>query len=115
MIEEAETTLEEMTSTAPYRESVWILLASLQHESGQTNVAIETLSDGLRLIPQSAKILYKLSAYCFTCGRNPEGYERLTDALMINFEDHHLLFSDAPFLQQVQAVTDIIDLYKNEK
>jgi len=115
LIDEAETILEEMTTTAPYRESVWLLLASLQHQFGQTSVAIQTLEEGIKLITQSAKLLYKLAAYYFVTDRSSDGFERLTDALLINYDEHELLFSDAPILKNNKAINDIIDLYKNEK
>ena len=115
LIDEAETKLEEMTDTSPYRESVWLLLASLQHQYGQTAVAINTLQEALKLIAKSAKLLYKLSAYCFLTDKSAEGFERLTDALLLSFEEHELLFSDAPGLAKNKAINDIIDLYRNEK
>ncbi len=114
LIEEANETLIEMKTSMPYRESVWLLLASLQHQYSDASQAINTVYEGLKIITQSAKLMYKAAAYCFLLERNEEGYDRLTDALLLNFSEHDLLFLDAPHLQDNQAIRDVIDLYKNE-
>ena len=113
-IEEAKKTLEEMRTTIPYRESVWLLLSSLHFQYGSVTDAIATLYEGLKLITQSAKLTYKLAAYCFLAERSEEAYDRLTDALLLDFNLHTLLFADAPKLEYNQAVLDVIDLYRSE-
>ena len=91
-----------------------LLLASLHEQYGQTDDAIATLYEGLKIITQSAKIMYKLAAYCFIAERSEEAYDRLTDALLLDYSAHELLFVDAPHLENNQAVRDVIDLYRND-
>ncbi|MBI1307620.1 MAG: tetratricopeptide repeat protein [Bacteroidetes bacterium] len=113
-LDDAERHLNNLVNDHPTMPEAWLLLATLQHELQDDIQAIETLLEGLDRVRDKSKLHYKLAAYYLGMGKAQEGYEHLTDALTINFEEHILLFEDAPFLERVKAVIDIIDLYRKD-
>ena len=110
--EEAEDTLKNVTDFCPTYDEAWLELARIYHELGETYDAIQLLEGALDRVKDKSRVHYRLAAYYLLNGVARNGYEHLTDALLINFDDHPMLFEDAPFLQNVQAVNDIIDLYR---
>lgn len=73
--------------------------------------AIELLKTWIKNVKPDHRILYRLASYLLTKGSTEEGYNYLHLALQMEPEEHILLFAHAPFLESVENVSNIIDLY----
>ena len=74
----------------PEEPNIWLDLAeSLISRDGNTSIGIETLKNALVLFPDNPSLLYRLSYYEITAGKQKEGYRLLQQALEINTEGYH--------------------------
>ncbi|MFT4522187.1 MAG: tetratricopeptide (TPR) repeat protein [Bacteroidia bacterium] len=104
-----------LTNLAPHSVGIWLVMATIHHEQYEdTSKAIEILHEALALNDGNAELTYKLAAYYFCSGESDFAYNLLQAALMTDFDSHYLIYEDAPFLNRVRAVQDIIDLYKKK-
>jgi tetratricopeptide (TPR) repeat protein len=110
--EKAEEMYEKITRLEPQLAEGWLDLALCRLELGHSETAITTLLSGEETNPENHKIIYRLSSYYYLSGQSIKGFEYLTLALCLNWEDHFLLFEHAPFLQHVESVAETIDLYR---
>jgi tetratricopeptide (TPR) repeat protein len=75
-------------------------------------LAISLLSEALKSNYDCHQYHYRLVSYLYATGKTKEALEHLDIALMLNFEDHFLLYEFTPSLQNVKEVTTAIDLYR---
>ncbi|MCF8219251.1 MAG: tetratricopeptide repeat protein [Bacteroidales bacterium] len=74
----------------PEDPNVWLDLAeALIYRDEDTAIGIETLKNALVLFPDNPSLLYRLSYYELTDGRQKEGYRLLQQALLTNIEGYN--------------------------
>ena len=74
----------------PEDPNIWLDLAeSLIYRDNDTAIGIETLKNALILFPNNTSLLYRLSYYELTDGKQKEGYRLLQQALLTNIEGYH--------------------------
>lgn len=72
--------------------------------------AIELIREALKIEYDCHQYHYRLVNYLYAMGKTKEALEHLDIALMLNFEDHFLVFELSPSLQNVSEILTAIDL-----
>ena len=75
--------------------------------------AVQLLMDHIEYHDKDARIFYRIASYTFTLGQFEKGYNFLHAALKLNPKEYILLYEFAPFLENNQNITNIIDIYIN--
>ncbi len=73
--------------------------------------AVSLLLQQIKLGLSDYRFYYRLSSYLFQMGEYESAYNHLHEALKIKPEEYMLLFEYAPFTEDNETVTNIIDLY----
>lgn len=77
----------------------------------ETEHAISLLVDELSKNNGDYRYFYRISSYLFQIGEYESAYNYLHQALELNAEEYFLLYEYAPFTENNETVTNIIDLY----
>ena len=86
-------------------------LAQAYVEKDEVEEAIEALIRHFKNFPDDYRFLYRIASYEFQAGNYQSGYEYLHKALQEKPEEYPLLYEYAPFLENNDTITNIIDLY----
>lgn len=97
------------------QDTIEILLdyAHAKFELGDLEDAVQLLMDHIEYHDKDARIFYRIASYTFTLGQFEKGYNFLHAALKLNPKEYILLYEFAPFLENNQNITNIIDIYIN--
>jgi tetratricopeptide (TPR) repeat protein len=95
------------------QETIEILLdyAHAKFELGDLEDAVQLLLDNIEYHDEDSRIYYRIASYSFTLGEFEKGYNFLHTALKLNPSEYILLYEFAPFLENNQNITNIIDIY----
>jgi len=77
----------------------------------ETKEAINLLKHHSEELDDDYRIIYRISSYLLSIGLFEEAYHYLHLALQSNPNEYFLLFEYAPFAENIENVTNIIDLY----
>jgi len=94
-------------------ETTEILLdyAHAKFELEDVEGAVQLLLSNLENHDEDHRVYYRVASYTFTLGHYEKGYNFLHAALQLNKDEYILLYEFAPFLENVENVSNIIDLY----
>ncbi|MFN5920192.1 MAG: hypothetical protein ACK45I_02710, partial [Bacteroidota bacterium] len=56
---------------------------------------------------------YRLFTYLYLTGKTVQAKEYLETALLLNFNDHFLIYEWAPSILQADEITQLIDAFRN--
>ncbi|MDB4161845.1 tetratricopeptide repeat protein [Bacteroidia bacterium] len=87
--------------------------AHAKFEMGDIEDSVQLLLENLEDHDEDHRMYYRIASYSFTLGHFEKGYNFLHAALGINPEAHVLLFEFSPFTENMENITNIIDLYTN--
>lgn len=95
------------------QDTVEILLdyAHSKFEMEEIQDAVDLLLEHLEDHDEDARMYYRIASYTYTLGQNEKACSFLHAALKINPKEYFLLYEFAPFLENVENVSNIIDLY----
>jgi tetratricopeptide (TPR) repeat protein len=96
-------------------DTIEILLdyAHAKFELGDLEDAVQLLMDNIENHDKDSRIFYRIASYIFTLGEFEKGYNFLHAGLKLNPKEYILLYEFAPFLENNQNITNIIDIYIN--
>jgi tetratricopeptide (TPR) repeat protein len=72
-------------------------------------MAIEMIQEALKIEPDCHQYHYRLVSYLYSVGRSKEALDHLEIALLLNFNDHFLLFELTPVFSQVPEILEAIE------
>jgi len=87
--------------------------AHAKFELEEIEEAIDLLLENLENHDEDHRMYYRIASYAFTLGHYEKGYNFLHAALKMNPKEYILLYEFAPFAENVETITNIIDLYTN--
>jgi tetratricopeptide (TPR) repeat protein len=96
----------------PLNPEVWKNWSFVHFESGNFVEAYDLILAGLEEIPDDADLHYRAVIYLINAGNYKEGFNYLENALILDFEKHHVLFEFFPRLETQKALFKIIDQYR---
>ncbi len=73
--------------------------------------AIKLLQNHFETIAEDHRILYRIASYYFCLGQYENGYNYLHAALQTKPDEYFLVYEYSPFVENIENVTNIIDLY----
>lgn len=85
--------------------------AHAKFELGEIAEAVDLLLENLENHDEEHRMYYRVAAYSFTLGHFEQGYNFLHAALKMNPKEYILLYEFAPFTENLENVSNIIDLY----
>lgn len=88
--------------------------AQAMHHFDATEPAVAMLENHSKVFDIDHRILYRICSYKFCLGHFEEGYTLLHEALDLNASDYFLLYEYSPFVENIENVTNIIDLYTQD-
>lgn len=96
-------------------DTIEILLdyAHAKFELGDLEDAVQLLMDNIENHDKDSRIFYRIASYIFTLGEFEKGYNFLHAGLKLNPKEYILLYEFAPYLENNQNITNIIDIYIN--
>ena len=91
---------------------IWLNWSFIYYEQGDYKKAIELIQSGIEELPESSELYYRLTAYLISAGKYKEAFHYLENALILNFDNHKVLFDFFPRLETQKALFKIIDQYR---
>jgi tetratricopeptide (TPR) repeat protein len=85
--------------------------AHAHFEFKETKKAVELLKKHYETVAKDYRILYRIASYLFSLGHFENGYNYLHSALQIKPSEYFLLYEYSPFVENIENVSNIIDLY----
>ncbi|PCJ65658.1 MAG: hypothetical protein COA58_09645 [Bacteroidetes bacterium] len=85
--------------------------AHAKFELDEIDDAIDLLLEHLENHDEDHRMYYRIASYTFTIGHYEKGYNFLHAALKMNPKEYILLYEFAPFTENMDTITNIIDLY----
>ena len=76
----------------PENTDIWLDWSFIYHESGEKDKAIELIERGLEESPDNSDLLYRMVVYQIQAGQYKEAFTYLENALILDFENHEVLF-----------------------
>jgi tetratricopeptide (TPR) repeat protein len=94
-------------------DTVEILLdfAHAKFDLGLIEESVQLLLENLENHDEDHRMYYRIASYCFTLGHYEKAYNFLHAALDMKPEEYILLYEFAPFTENIENVSNIIDLY----
>ncbi len=90
----------------------WIAFADFFYHYDQIDLAIQTLFQAEKSVPENVQVLYKLSGYLTENGNAQLAKIYLKKALTLNFSMHTELFLDFPDLQSKRWIKNMIGQFQ---
>ena len=106
---------EEASQLNPKNPEIWLQWAFLHYEQGDYNKAVELTLQGIDELPEDSNLYYRVTAYLIAAGKYKQAFTFLENALVLNFENHTVLFEFFPKLATQKALFRIIDQYRNKE
>lgn len=103
---------EEASQLNPSNVEVWLEWSWIYYEQGDYNRAIELILSGIDECPEDSNLYYRITAYLIAAGKYKQAFNFLENALVLNFENHKVLFEFFPKLETQKALFRIIDQYR---
>lgn len=85
--------------------------AHAKFEMGDIDESVQLLLENLEDHDEDHRMYYRIASYCFTLGQFEKGYNFLHAALGMKPKEYVLLYEFAPFTENIETITNIIDLY----
>ena len=63
---------------------------------------------------EDSNLLYRITAYLIAAGKYKEAFNYLENALILNFDNHTVLFEFFPKLETQKALFRIIDQFRKD-
>ena len=98
----------------PEDKEIWVNWSMIYYEQGEYEKAINLMVHALEELPDEADFFYQITAYLISAGRYKEAFNYLENALILNFDDHTILFDFFPQLETQKALFKIIDQFRNK-
>jgi tetratricopeptide (TPR) repeat protein len=108
----AEQAYQKVIELAPDDPDIRLDYSALLMEQSRNDESIEILAEGIKYNPDNSELYYRLAFYQYIAGNKHEAYVVLADALMLNHEQHTLLFEYLPQLADDVTIMQMIDIYK---
>jgi len=96
----------------PLNPEVWKNWSFVHFESGNFVEAYDLILAGIEELPEDAELYYWAVIYLINAGKYKEAFNYLENALILDFEKHHVLFEYFPRLETQKALYKIIDQYR---
>ncbi|MCF6352272.1 MAG: tetratricopeptide repeat protein [Cyclobacteriaceae bacterium] len=105
---------EESAMLNPTDYQTWVDWSFLVYEQGDISKAIRLIERGLRELPETAELHYRITAYFLTNGMHKEALKSLENALVLNFEKHIDLLEFFSEIKMQKALYKIIEKHRKE-
>ena len=105
---------EEASMLSPEDKEIWLDWSYIYYEQGEYNKAIELIINGLEETPDEADYFYRITAYLISAGKYKEAFNYLENALILDFDNHTVLFDFFPQLETQKALYKIIDQFRKD-
>ena len=105
---------EEAVSLDPEEISIYLDWSFIYFESGEMDVALNILKEGLEENPDSPELYYRMTAYLIESGKYKEAFIFLENALVLDFEMHTVLYDFFPRLETQKALFKLIDQFRKD-
>ena len=98
----------------PNNSDIWLDWSFIYHDQGEHDKSIELMERALEETPDDSHLLYRMVVYQISAGLYKEAFTYLENALILNFENHQVLFEFFPKLETQKALYKIIDQYREK-
>lgn len=113
--EKANNLYDTLSDQFPENPEIWIDWSTCVYETGTPDEALMIIEAGLKHIPYSVGLMYRMGALCYLVRQKETGLFIMANALQINPEEHILMFKFAPELKKSTAILKLIAEYTNPK
>jgi tetratricopeptide (TPR) repeat protein len=86
----------------------------IYYESGDLEVAINIIKEGMEDNPDASELYYRMTAYLIEYGKYKEAFIFLENALVLDFEMHTVLYEFFPRVETQKALFKIIDQFRKD-
>jgi tetratricopeptide (TPR) repeat protein len=107
---EAKDLYKRLIESDPTMMEAWLDWSFIEFMEEDPELGIGLICEALKIDYDCHQYHYRLVSYLYATGKTKEALEHLDIALMINFEDHFLLFELTPALQNVKEILTAIEL-----
>lgn len=112
--EEAEMGYRKAVELGDYQLDTWLFWTDILQFLGEFESATQTLLQASEYFPDEYEIEYRLAGIYFMNADDAKGKFHLSNALRLNFKNHHLLQELFPAAWERKVVRNMIDKYKSE-
>ena len=98
----------------PEQKEIWLDWSMIYFDQGDYSRAIELINNGLEENPDDSDLLYRMVVFQITAGHYKEAFTFLENALILDFDNHEVLFEFFPKLETQKALFKIIDQFRKE-
>ncbi len=96
----------------PQNEELWVDFANLLIQQKEYTAAIDLMLMGLKNLPDSAEINYKLGISYYLSGDTFNAQEYVRNGLQLNYDGHDMIFETLPVLANDPSIIDLINSHK---
>jgi len=96
----------------PTNPEIWKNWSFVHYEMGNFAEAYDLVMAGIEELPEEAELYYRAVVYLISAGKYKEAFTYLENALILDFEMHHILFEFFPRLETQKGLYKIIDQYR---
>jgi len=105
---------EESAMLNPADIQTWLDWSFLVYEQGDMLKAINLIERGLEELPETAELIYRITAYQLANGMHKDALKSLENALVLNFEKHTELLEFFSELKMQKALYKLIEKHRKE-
>ncbi len=103
---------DEASQLDPTNVNIWIEWSYIYFEQGDKEQALEIITNGIEESVESATLYYRAVIYLIELGLYKKAFTYLEQALVLNYEEHVVLYDFFPNLETQKALFKIIEQYK---
>jgi tetratricopeptide (TPR) repeat protein len=105
-------TYEKAINVNPENLRVWIEYSEFVDKNKGADEAVTIMFEGMVYNEEQAEYYYRMVAYLLKTGRESEALIYFGEALLEDYENHHLLFSYYPEAINNQNINQLLEIYK---
>jgi tetratricopeptide (TPR) repeat protein len=107
--EEAELLYKRILELDPTMMEAWLDWSYVLFNRGSVEEAVTMVYEALKTEPDCHQYHYRLVSYLYHLGKTKQAIEHLEMGLLLNFDDHFLLFEVSPVFSRIPEILETIE------